>query len=75
MSIGVDVAASNSRSIRCYEKVGFYEIGGTWREANDLKDVDITNAQYDFIRPHLRQEDDIHWLRFLFMEITPETIK
>ena len=75
LSIGVDVAASNSRAIRCYENVGFYEIGGTWREAHDLKEVDITNAKYDFIRPHLRQVGDVHWLRFLLMEITPETIK
>jgi RimJ/RimL family protein N-acetyltransferase len=73
-TIGVDVAASNARAIRCYEKVGFYEVGEIWRNAQDLKGVDIADARYDFLRPHLRLDRDVPELRFTLMEITPVTI-
>ena len=53
-SFRLDVAASNPRAIRCYEKVGFRETGKLWRPAPDLKDLDLSQAQYDFLRPHVR---------------------
>jgi RimJ/RimL family protein N-acetyltransferase len=72
-SIGVDVAVSNARAVRCYEKVGFYKVGEMWRKAQDLKGVDITGTRYDFLRPHLRQDGEVPELRFFLMEITPKT--
>lgn len=74
-SIGVDVAASNPRAIRCYEKVGFYTAGEIWRDAQDLKGVDVSGTHYDFLRPHLRLDGDVPNLRFSLMEITPVAIK
>lgn len=75
LSIGVDVAASNTRAVRCYEKVGFYEVGEIWRDAPDLKNVDITDTQYDFLRQQLRVDGDVPELRFCLMKITPDTIQ
>jgi RimJ/RimL family protein N-acetyltransferase len=72
-SVGVDVAASNARAVRCYEKVGFYPVGALWRNAADLKGVDITESRYDFLRSHLRLDGIVPELRFFLMEITPDT--
>jgi RimJ/RimL family protein N-acetyltransferase len=68
-SVRVDVAASNPRAIRCYQKVGFRSVGELWREARDLQDVDIGAWRYDFLRPHLRWEGEVPQLRFLLMEL------
>jgi RimJ/RimL family protein N-acetyltransferase len=73
--IGVDVAASNTRAVRCYEKVGFYEVGEIWRDALDLRNVDVTDKRYDFLRQHLRLDGEVPKLRFFIMEITPIIIK
>jgi ribosomal protein S18 acetylase RimI-like enzyme len=51
----LDVAASNARAIRCYEKVGFVRTGEIWRDAGNLNDVDISEPRYDFIRSHIRR--------------------
>jgi RimJ/RimL family protein N-acetyltransferase len=72
-SIGVDVAASNPRAVRCYRKVGFNLVGETWREARDLEGVDLTAPGYDFLRPHVRQDRDIPTLRFFLMELSAES--
>lgn len=68
-SVQVDVAASNTRAYRCYEKVGFCSVGEIWREAPDLKGVDTSLSRYDFLRSHLRQDTEIPKLRFLLMEL------
>jgi RimJ/RimL family protein N-acetyltransferase len=64
----LDVAASNLRAIRCYEKVGFVKVGETWRQAPDLVDADLAAARYDFLRPHVRTDKPIPELRFWLME-------
>jgi RimJ/RimL family protein N-acetyltransferase len=74
-SIRVDVAASNARAVRCYEKVGFCVVGSLWRDAIDLKGVDITAPRYDFLRPHLCLDGDVPKLRFALMEITLTTLR
>jgi RimJ/RimL family protein N-acetyltransferase len=70
-AVHVDVAASNTRAIRCYEKVGFLKVGETWRDARDLKGIDISTCRYDFLRPHVRLDDEVPKLRFLLMELKP----
>lgn len=74
-SIRVDVAGSNRRAIRCYEKAGFSTVGEIWRKAQDLKDVDLNETRYDFLRPHLRLEGDAPELRFFVMEIIAKPIQ
>ena len=65
----LDVAASNRRAIRCYEKAGFKDAGEIWRLASDLRDVDLCTSMYDFLRPHVRAADSQDpELRFLIME-------
>ena len=65
----LDVAASNRRAIRCYEKTGFRHVGEIWRPASDLKDVDLSTSMYDFLRPHVRFADLRNpELKFLIME-------
>jgi RimJ/RimL family protein N-acetyltransferase len=73
-SIGVDVAASNSRAVHFYENVGFSTVGGEWRSAPDLKGVAISEICYDFLRPHMQWEGGEPELRFYVMELTRETI-
>jgi RimJ/RimL family protein N-acetyltransferase len=72
-AVRVDVAASNTRAVRCYEKVGFRRSGETWRDAADLKRVDLSNERYDFVRPHVRLEDEMPRLHFLLMEFARST--
>lgn len=70
-SVSLDVAASNARAVRCYEKVGFHIIGEIWRSAQDLKGVDVAEERYDFLRPYLRQAGEVLELRFYLMELKP----
>jgi len=67
-AIGVDVAASNGRAVRCYQKAGFQKVGETWRPADDLEAADLGASRYDFLRPHLRREAEGLKLRFVLME-------
>jgi RimJ/RimL family protein N-acetyltransferase len=73
-TIGVDVAASNLGAVCCYEKAGFYTVGETWREAEDLVGIDIADIRYDFLHPHLRWEGELPELRFFLMERTHREI-
>lgn len=68
-AIGVEVAASNVGAVRCYEKVGFGQVGELWRDAPDLRDVDLGASRYGFLRPHVRLDDEVPELRFLLMEL------
>ena len=68
----LDVAASNTRAVRCYEKVGFVPRGKIWREASNLCDVDLDEPRYDFIRPHVRRQGGKIELAFLVMELGSE---
>jgi RimJ/RimL family protein N-acetyltransferase len=67
-SISVDVAASNARAVRCYEKVGFVRRGTVWRDAADLADKDLSIPRYAFLRPHVRMVEGLPQLRFWLME-------
>lgn len=68
--ISVEVAASNSRAVRCYEKVGFARTGTVWRDAADLADKDLSTPRYAFLRPHVRIVKGSPQLCFWFMELT-----
>ena len=68
--VSVDVAASNERAVRCYEKVGFIKTGTVWRDAPDLADEDLSTPRYDFLRPHARMVKGLPQLRFWLMEST-----
>ena len=70
--ICLDVAASNARAIRCYEKVGFVRTGEIWRQAADLRGADLTDPRYDFLRPHVRVNEGSVRLRFWLMELRNE---
>jgi RimJ/RimL family protein N-acetyltransferase len=65
----LDVAASNARAVRCYEKVGFVRTGETWRDASRRDGVDLGTPRYDFVRPFLRRRDGCLELRFWVMEL------
>jgi RimJ/RimL family protein N-acetyltransferase len=65
----LDVAASNARAVRCYEKVGFVQTGEFWRDASHLGDLDLDGPRHDFLRPHLRGSGNELELRFWVMEL------
>jgi RimJ/RimL family protein N-acetyltransferase len=72
-AVRVDVAASNTRAVCCYEKVGFVRSGELWRDAADLQGVDLSTDRYAFLRPHVRLEEELPRLRFLLMEVARST--
>jgi RimJ/RimL family protein N-acetyltransferase len=65
----LDVAASNARAVRCYEKVGFVRVGEFWRDASHLSKLDVDRPCYHFLRPHLRGRGRELELRFWRMEL------
>jgi RimJ/RimL family protein N-acetyltransferase len=67
----LDVASSNARAVRCYEKVGFVRTGEFWREAPDLRGADLTAPKWNFLAGHVRVRSDVPEVRFLFMELKP----
>jgi RimJ/RimL family protein N-acetyltransferase len=68
-ALRLDVAASNARAIRCYEKCGFFMTGEFFQDPK-LGNVDISSPEYDFLRPHLVMRDGQLMLRFLWMELS-----
>jgi RimJ/RimL family protein N-acetyltransferase len=69
-SVSVDVAASNPRAVRCYEKVGFVRADTLWRRAPDLANKDLSSPRYAFLRPHVRVVKGSPQLCFWLMELT-----
>ncbi len=67
-TLRLDVAASNTRAIRCYEKCSFSTSGTFWRDAPELAGLDISTPLYDFLRPHVRVEKGVPQLRFYWMQ-------
>ena len=72
-AVRVNVAASNTRAVRCYEKVGFVRSGELWRDAADLQGIDLSTDRYAFLQPHVRLESELPKLRFLLMEVAHST--
>lgn len=66
--IRLDVAATNTRAVRCYEKRGMSIASEFWREHKG-EPIDPQNPKWNFIMPHLRAEGDIWLVRFYWMEI------
>ena len=71
-SLRLDVAASNARAIRCYEKAGFVRAGEFWREDPRLAEVDLDSSEWDFLRPHVRLDGPVPRIRFRWMEARVE---
>ncbi len=65
----LDVASSNSRAVRCYEKVGFVRRGEFWQEAPDLAEADLAHPRWRFLEGHVRTGARAPELRFLVMEL------
>ena len=65
----LDVASSNQRAIRCYEKVGFTIYGEFWKAMDDLKGVNFADPKWHFLKGHIRNESRIAELRFLLMQL------
>jgi len=73
-SIRLDVAASNGRAARCYEKAGFQVTGEFWRDDPELDpDFDFDDPDHDWLREHVRFIDGVAQVRFLWMEKTGKT--
>jgi RimJ/RimL family protein N-acetyltransferase len=73
-SIAVDVAASNARAVRCYQKVGFATTATMWRDAADLADKDLSAPRYAFLRPHVRWVQGLPQLRFWRMALAAPAV-
>jgi len=71
-TICLDVAASNSRAIRCYENIGFVKTGEIWREDQNLSSIDMADVRYDFLRPHVRFDNSVPHICFWLMELRKE---
>lgn len=64
-----DVAASNPRAVRCYEKAGFTIVGEFWHGDEEfLSAIDINQPAFDFLRPHVQRTSSGWELRFYWME-------
>jgi RimJ/RimL family protein N-acetyltransferase len=68
----LDVAATNNRAVRCYEKAGYVKTGEFWRDAEDLKGLNIDHPRYSFLHSHLRLISDTPQIRFWWMESLKE---
>lgn len=72
-ALQLDVAAANTRAVRCYEKVGFVKTEEFWRNDEGLKKIDINQLQYNFLRPHVRLDRGVLQIRFWWMELVNES--
>ena len=68
ITLRLDVAASNQRAVRCYEKSGYNITGEFWQDDIKLNEYDLKQPTFDFLRPHVRSEKSIPQLRFYWME-------
>lgn len=69
VALRLDVAASNQRAVRCYEKSGYSITGEFWQDDLKLKELDLNLPKFDFLRPHVRFINEIPQLRFYWMEL------
>ncbi len=70
----LDVAASNQRALRSYEKAGFMVVDEFWREAPDLLGVDLSDPRYGFLEGNVEQGEGTPRIRFYLMEISQEPL-
>ena len=68
--IRIDVAATNVRAIRCYEKADFRKVGEFWRDDSSLVKTDLDRLEKASvpIRSNMRYEASVPQLRFFWME-------
>jgi diamine N-acetyltransferase len=66
-SIRLDVAATNYRAVRCYERCGMEIVDEFWQDGEGPDDPD--EAKWAPLMPHLRREGDEWYVRFYWMEI------
>lgn len=64
----LDVSAANLRAVRCYEKAGFVRTGEFWQADPKLKGADLRQPRYDSLRPHVRQDGGMPYVRFYWMQ-------
>jgi RimJ/RimL family protein N-acetyltransferase len=69
VSLRLNVAASNQRAVRCYEKAGYHITGEFWQNDESLGIGDLDRPEFDFLRPHVRKDGSVPQLRFYWMEI------
>ena len=68
-TLRLDVAAVNGRAIRCYEKVGFLRTGEFWLQDPKLRGVVLNQPEHDTLRPHVRQDGGMPYVRFYWMQL------
>ncbi len=71
-ALRLDVAATNPRAVRCYEKAGFQVTGEFWRDAPDLIGADLGAEKYRFLGNDVEREATPPRIRFYWMEATNE---
>ena len=67
-TIRLDVAATNKRPIRCYEKCGMTIVGEFWREHSG-EAIDPADPKWTPLMPDVRRDGDRWMVRFYWMEI------
>jgi len=73
-SLRLDVAATNQRAVRCYEKCGMWIADEFWREHKG-EPIDLTDPKWIPLRKHLRFENDKCVIRFYWMEIRATPVR
>ncbi len=69
-SIRLDVAATNYRAVRCYERCGMRIVEEFWQDGVGPDDPD--EPKWAPLMPHLRREGNAWMVRFYWMEIPAE---
>lgn len=69
-ALRLSVAATNAPAIRCYEKVGFTKKEEFWQQDDMLKNIDINQPRYNFLKPHIRFDQAVPQVRFWWMELS-----
>jgi RimJ/RimL family protein N-acetyltransferase len=68
-TLRLNVAASNTRAVRCYEKAGFRRQEEFWRPDTSLSAASLRETRYDFLREHVRVVDGVVHIRFWWMQL------
>jgi RimJ/RimL family protein N-acetyltransferase len=68
VKVRLDVAATNARAIRCYERCGMRKADEFW-QPHSGEAIAPADPRWSFAMPHLRQEKGKWLVRFYWMEI------